>query len=37
MALDISLLEESLKLMPEERLRRLEDALRFLQSVRLVD
>lgn len=34
--IDIGLLQESLKLTPEERLRRLEDTLEFLQSVRVV-
>jgi hypothetical protein len=34
---DIGLLRESLKLTPEERLRRLEDALAFLQAARVVD
>ncbi len=33
--IDITLLEESLKLTPEERLRRLDDTLRFLESVRV--
>jgi hypothetical protein len=34
--IDIGLLEESLKLTPEQRLRRLEDTLEFLESVKVV-
>lgn len=35
--IDVSLLVESLKLTPEERLRRLEEAVEFLKSVRVVE